>query len=52
MFFTENHRHSSVDLGDELVGLAGYDRAGVHPLVSRGFPAPVFAAVSGDQILE
>jgi hypothetical protein len=28
-----------VDLGDELVGLTGYDCAGVQPLLSRGiFP--------------
>ena len=39
MLFSENHRHSSVDLGDELVGLTGYDCAGVQPLLSRGiFP--------------
>jgi hypothetical protein len=25
MLFNENHRHSSVDLGDELVRLTGYD---------------------------
>jgi hypothetical protein len=39
MLFSENHRHSSVDLGDELVGLTGYDCAGVQLLLSRGiFP--------------
>jgi hypothetical protein len=44
MLFTENHRHSSVDPGNELVGVTGYDRAGVQPLPSRGifptFPEP------------
>jgi hypothetical protein len=33
------NENSSVDLGDELVGLAGYNCAGVQPLLSRGiFP--------------
>jgi hypothetical protein len=35
MFFGQDHRHSSMDLGDELVGLPGYDCAGVQPLLSR-----------------
>jgi hypothetical protein len=52
MLFSENHRHSSVDLGDELVGLTGYDCAGVQPQLRSRMAAAHGSALIPNIILK
>jgi hypothetical protein len=48
MFLAEDHRNSSMNLGDEIVGLPGYDCTGAQPLLIRRI-FPTFPETGKDE---